>query len=143
MKPLRIRLLSGYKDRPAPGLHVRAPRDGAQWLASEAYFRRPPNVRRENAFWRPKQSWRGLPLTIWLTFLSSLDLIYNSCFPSKQDACWKMKGGRSANSRPRERRLSEPPARARTRTRPGELRGRKTRTAENPAAASQCEYCEP
>src|SRR5262245_26867940 len=143
MKPLRIRLLSGYKDRSALGLHVRAPRAGARWQASEAYFRRPPNARRENAFWRPQQSWRRPLLTIWLTFLPLLDLLYDPCFPTKQDVRRRIKGSRDANSRPRGRQLSDPPARASTRTRPGELRGRKTRTAENPAAASQSAYCVP
>src|SRR5262245_6772756 len=143
MKPLRIRLLSGYKDRSAPELHVRAPRAGARWQASEAYFRRPPDARRENAFWRPQQSWRRLPLTIWRTFLPLLDLLYDPCFPSIPDVRCRMKGSRSANSRPRARQLSEPPARASARTRPGELRGRKMRTAENPAAASQFAYCVP
>src|SRR5262245_1836199 len=81
MKPLRILLLSGYKDRPAPGLHVRAPRAGARWQASEAYFRRPPNVRRENVFWRPQPSWRRLSLPTGLTFLPSLDLLQKPCYP--------------------------------------------------------------
>src|SRR5262245_50937520 len=143
MKPLWIRLLSGYKDRSAPGLHVRAPRAGARSQASEAYFHRPPNVRRETVFWRAPQARRPLPLTIGLTFLPSLDLLYNTCFPSHTGRSLADEGSRTANSRPRRRRLSEPPARATTRTRPGELRGRKTRTAENPAAASQCAYCVP